>query len=281
MRGQRDLGRVAADVRAVAVQHVTLTGELFGRAADEVPVLGVLRGRAQRALLAAAADADRRVRLLHPLRLAPGVGEPVVLALERRGLLRQQPDEDFAGFLEPVAALLDRTELHAVRARFLFVPAGADADLQPSAGDDVERRGHVRQQRGVSVVDAADQGAQPEPLGRLRQRGERHPAFQAGPGRIGENGIEVVEGPAGFEQLDFVGGLPHGEHAGPFGVLGGGFDGESHDLHRKPGVAPERRSSRGRAAAGPFPRQVVARPGHVPGRVVGRHRFCRWCPVMS
>src|SRR4051794_41792688 len=57
---QHDLLRVAADVRAVRSEYVALAGELLRRTANEVPVLGILRGDAQRALLAAAADADRR-----------------------------------------------------------------------------------------------------------------------------------------------------------------------------------------------------------------------------
>src|SRR3954452_23666584 len=70
---QHDLLRVAADVRAVRSEYVALAGELLGRTANEVPVLSILRGDAQRALLAAAADADRRVRLFRgPLLLLGG-----------------------------------------------------------------------------------------------------------------------------------------------------------------------------------------------------------------
>ena len=137
-----------------------LLRELLGWTADEVPVLGVARGDRQCALLAAAADADRRVRALRALGLVAGVLELVVLAVEVGGLLAQQAGQHLAGFLEPVEALLDGAQLDAVGARLLLVPAGADPELEASVGDDVERGGHVGQYRRVAVVDAGDQGAQ-------------------------------------------------------------------------------------------------------------------------
>jgi|SRR6266496_2578101 len=74
------------------------------------PILGaewqrrgsVRRPQTQRAALPAAADADRRVRLLHGFRLTARVGELVVLTGEIRRLPRQQSDDDLARFLEPV-----------------------------------------------------------------------------------------------------------------------------------------------------------------------------------
>src|SRR5207302_4133908 len=121
MARQRGLLRVAAGGGAVLVQHVPLAGELFDGAADEVPMLGVAGGRAQRPALAAAPHADRRVRALHRLGLTPGLLQRVVAAREVGGLLRQQPDEHLAGFLEAVAALPRRPELDAVGARLLHV----------------------------------------------------------------------------------------------------------------------------------------------------------------
>ena len=111
----------------------------------------------QGALLAAAADADRRVRLLRALRLVARVLELVVLAVEVVDLLGQQTDQHLAGLLEAVEALPDGAEFDAVRAGLLFVPARADAELEPAVGDDVERRSHVGQHGGMAVVDAGDQ----------------------------------------------------------------------------------------------------------------------------
>ena len=72
VRRQHDLFGIAADVGAVRGQHVTLAGELLGRPADEVPVVGIFGRDAQRAFLAATADADRRVRALRSLRFVAG-----------------------------------------------------------------------------------------------------------------------------------------------------------------------------------------------------------------
>src|SRR6516225_11733672 len=114
--GQHDLLGITADVQAVRVQHVALTRELLGGAADKVPMLREPRGGAQRAPFPAAADADGRVRLLHGLWFAARAREPVIRAVEVRGLPRQQADDDLTRFLEPVAALGRAAQFDAVGA---------------------------------------------------------------------------------------------------------------------------------------------------------------------
>ena len=128
--GHHDLRGIPADVAAVRVKHVALARELLRRAADKVPVLREPRGSAQRAALTAAADTDRRVRPLHRLGLTPRIGELVILAGEIRRLLCQQPGNDLAGLFKPVTALTRAAQLHAVRAGFLLIPAGADTQLE-------------------------------------------------------------------------------------------------------------------------------------------------------
>ena len=73
---------------------------------------------------------------------------------------------------------------------------------------------------GWRYGDAGDEHADPQPPRGLGQRGEGDPALQAGAGRVvGEDRVEVVEGPGRLEELDVVGGLPDREHVGPGGVL--------------------------------------------------------------
>ena len=60
-------GWVAAKVLAVLMQDLALAGELLGRAAHEVPVLGETGRCAERPPLPATTDADRRVRRCMPL----------------------------------------------------------------------------------------------------------------------------------------------------------------------------------------------------------------------
>ena len=63
-------------------EHVALARELMRRAADEIPVLRILRGNSQGALLAATADTDGWMRLLRALGLVARVLELEVLAVE-------------------------------------------------------------------------------------------------------------------------------------------------------------------------------------------------------
>ena len=219
VRGEGDLLRVAADVRAAGRQNVTLLRELLRRAAREVPVVGVLGGERKGALLAAAPDADGRVRLLRPLRFVARILELVVLSVEGRRLLREQAGQHLAGLLEAIEALLHAAEFDAVGAGLLLVPARADAEFEPTVRDDVECAGHLGQHGGMAIVDAGDQHADAQPLRGLRQSRQRCPALEARPGGIGEDRIEVVEGPAGLEYVDVVGGLPGRQHRGPGGVL--------------------------------------------------------------
>src|SRR5207248_7771520 len=127
---------------------------------------------------------ERWMRALHRLRFAAGVAELVVGAVECCGLSREQVDDDFAAFLEPVAAFSRRSEVNAVRAGLLLVPSRTEPDLEPPAGDDVEGRGHVRENRRVAVVDGGDQYAEAQPFRCLSERGKRRPPLEAGAGGV-------------------------------------------------------------------------------------------------
>ncbi|SKT11968.1 Uncharacterised protein [Mycobacteroides abscessus subsp. abscessus] len=219
MSRQGDLLRITPDVRAVRGQHFTFTGKFFGRPAHEVPMLGVPGGDAQCSFLPAAADADRRMWLLWPLRLVTSILELVELAVEVRRLPAEQSGEHLTGLFESVETLLDTAQLDPVGAGLLLVPACADAEFQTPTGNDVQRRGHVGQHRRVPVMDTRHQHSDTQPLGGLCERCEGYPALQTRAGGIGEDRIEVVEGPAGFEDLDVVGHFPDGQHVVPGGVL--------------------------------------------------------------
>src|SRR6266850_6419041 len=93
--------RIATHRGAVLVENLTLPPEHAG-AAPAVPVVGVLGHDAQRDALAAAADHQLRVRRLHRLGIQRGVGELVVLALERRALLGPQRAHHLARLVEPL-----------------------------------------------------------------------------------------------------------------------------------------------------------------------------------
>jgi 3-hydroxyisobutyrate dehydrogenase-like beta-hydroxyacid dehydrogenase len=103
-----DLVHVPPESGAVPGEHLLQFQPLLGALGDGVPLLSPARHGAQRPLLPAAADRDRRVRLLHRFRLAPGLGELDVLAGKRRGGLAQQPDDGLDALVEPVEPFLER-----------------------------------------------------------------------------------------------------------------------------------------------------------------------------
>ena len=112
-----------------------------------------------------AADDDRRVRLLQRLRPAPDPLEVDVLAVVAR--LVGGPD-----LLHRLDALAhDREALPrvgAVVAHLLDVPAGADAEQDPPAGEPVDARDLLRGHDRVALDDQADARADVDPLGRAR-----------------------------------------------------------------------------------------------------------------
>ena len=77
----RHLGRVPADRRTVAVEHVDLVGDRGGVAGD-VGHVGVARHQLERPLLPAAADQDGRPAGLNGPGDVAGLVDPVVPAVE-------------------------------------------------------------------------------------------------------------------------------------------------------------------------------------------------------
>ena len=212
---RHDLARVATERGAVLGEHALQARVLRHRPADVVPVLGDAGDRAQRALLAAATDADRRVRTLHGLGLAVRVGEGVVGARVGRAFLRQQGDDDIARLVEAVHAVADAEQVDPVRVRLVGVPPGAEPELQAAVGDLVERRRHVGEDRRVAVRHARHEHADAEAARRLRQRREGEPPLEARAAAVAEDRLEVVERPTRLEDVDVVGRLPDGEHVVP------------------------------------------------------------------
>ena len=212
-------------------QHVELGRELLDRTARVVPVLREARHRAKRAALALPADADRWVRALHRLRVAVRVHELHVATVERGGLVGEQADDRLAALVEGVEALGEgRVQVDAVGLRLDLVPPRADAELQ--AG----RRTRCRASAAILASTAGCRYGMPVTSTPTRSRRVawaravvRDPPLQARAADVvGEDRVEVVEGPGRLEELDLVGGLPDREHVGPGGVLRCGLESEAH-----------------------------------------------------
>jgi hypothetical protein len=156
--GAADLGRIAAHRLAVVVKDRTLVGEHIGSDERDVPPVGVLRGDLQGALLAAAADPDRQLGLHGPW-LVAGVGQREVVAGEVGDVVVQQAAQALDAFLELIEALLGAGELDAVCVVLDLGPAGADAHLGATAGQQVDAGDGLRQYRGVPVADRVDRAS--------------------------------------------------------------------------------------------------------------------------
>src|SRR5580658_147474 len=79
---------------------------------------------------------------------------------------------------------------------FELEPSGADSEIEPAAGHQVERRCHIRRDARVAVGVAVDQRADPRAPGVLAESSKGSPSLETRPARIrNEVRIEVVEGP--------------------------------------------------------------------------------------
>src|SRR5260221_14524187 len=94
----------------------------------------------------------------------------VVLAFVRPVLAVEEGARDLGSLGEAARALTRRPEVDAVGLVLSLIPRGADAKDRATVRDLVERRGHVREQRGVPVGDSRDERTE---VRRLRRRGHR------------------------------------------------------------------------------------------------------------
>jgi hypothetical protein len=108
--------------------------------------------------------------------------------------------------------------------------ARADAEVEPSAGDDVDGRGDLGQHRGRPEAVAGDEQADAQPSG-LRGEGREHrPALVDRPGRVTADRHQVVEEPRVLDLGDRVGIAPDPQDVLVVDLHGGGHDSEGRHL---------------------------------------------------
>ena len=168
------------------------------------PCRAVRRSAARRM----AADPDRRMRLLQREGFAADVGIAVELAVEAGGRLRPELLEDRDPFVGHRAAPL---EVGAVqRLELLLQPADADAQRDPSAGQDIERGHHLRRQHRVAIGQHQHGGDEAQPL----RRAGHHAQDGEGLQRVAAAGMLAVQrvgiGRLAFDREDDV----VGDHGG-------------------------------------------------------------------
>ena len=136
-------------------------------------------------------------------------------------------------------------------------PGGADAELQPAAGQVVDGDRELGQDDGVAVGVAGDQAADAHALGRLGHRRLQRPALVDGPvGAGGPDRGEVVEVPQVVETA-LVGDPPHRAELIDGDVLTGGFQAEAKRMRHRFPLSESAAGGRG-WGAGTSPRTPAA-----------------------
>ena len=115
------------------------------------------------------------MRLLQRLRLRRRILEDVVVAAEVDARLRPEPVHELELLGEHGEADARLREREAVGAVLALHPAGAEAELDPSAGDMVGGRDGVREQAGGAERGGGDERAEPERRRPRRERGDDGP----------------------------------------------------------------------------------------------------------
>src|SRR5207249_4582671 len=202
-------------------QRLHLVGARAG-----VPHVGVLGDEAEEHLLPRAADHEGRVRLLHRLGEADGVGHRVVPAVERGARLGQHAADDLEGLPEGLQAAGNSLEVDAEVTVLALEPSGAEAQVEAAPAHVVQGRRHLGGDARMAVGVAAHHGADARPPGGLRERGERRPALEARPLGIDEDRVEVIEVPERVVAPG-VGLLPEREELRPREALLPGLDAEA------------------------------------------------------
>ena len=108
-------------------------------------------------------------------------------ALEGRAVLGEHRADDRERLVEPIHPFTQGRELEAVARVLDVVPGGAEPEDRPAAGQHVEGRRSLREQRRVAVRDAGHERAEPDTSGLAGQRGKDRPALEH---RIG-NGTDA------------------------------------------------------------------------------------------
>ena len=103
-----------------------------------------------------------------------GVVDVVPSPVEGHALALRERTDDRERLLEPPGAMVERIAEGGV---FGLVPAGPDAEDQAPVGDLVERRGHLRRQRGRPEAGAEDDRPELHPVGHRGDRRQQRPRF--------------------------------------------------------------------------------------------------------
>src|SRR5215212_2781303 len=193
-RGLDDLLIVAADILAVALEHIELVPNGLDVAHD-VAGVAPLGYQPERHSLAPAPDPERRVWLLDAFRLVDWPIDRIVLAFKVGVILRPHAVDDLARLSKHAHPVAQLREAIPVSPPLVLVPARPDARIQPAMAGNVYRGGDLGVQRRVTVAVAADHLPNLDILCVAGEGGCDRPALEASLKFWRGDGMEVVEDP--------------------------------------------------------------------------------------
>ncbi len=157
---------VPPETLTVGSEHIQLVAELFGAAeSEQVAGVCILGDHPQRLLLPRAANQNRRVRFGEHLWAVDRLGQGEELAVDGGAVAIPHPQDDLERFFELLEPLGQWWIWEAESECFAFIPACADAQPGSATGKDVKGGDGLGEVSGMAVVDAGDQGSEPDPLG--------------------------------------------------------------------------------------------------------------------
>ena len=176
--GEAEPRRIAAGVRARAVEPLLSLAELVVWRTEGVDLVGEARGERGKTAFDRPPEDERRMRLLEGAWKRRLTFELVRRSRVVERALGPGPDDDLDLLGEEREPLLGVEEREAVREMLPLVPAGAHADVQATTGDVVDRGGHSREHARMAEGRRRDERAEPDPLGDGRQPGEGRPGIE-------------------------------------------------------------------------------------------------------
>ena len=206
---ERERDRLAADLAAGGGDRLAAFAALVGGREDRVVLVGPAGGERSAALARLAAGDERHAA--QRLRLRVGIHERVVAAREAERLRVERAADDLELLGVAVEAVARGLEREAVARVLVLVPARAEPELDPAAGDVVGRDGLARQHRRVAEGRGRDQRAEPQRGGLRGERDERAPGVERAAVRLPVERLVVVRAEEGLE----AGGLGGGRQAAP------------------------------------------------------------------
>src|SRR5581483_6140208 len=169
--------------------------QAFGIEVADIAGIRVLRDHFERYFFAAAADQQGDMRLLHPFGLVDRAMHRAILPLVFGVFIAPHLQDDLYRVAQLFQARRAIGIVVAISPKFLFVPARADAEIQATMTQYINRACHLCQQRRVAIAVACDHLPDTYPFGVSRKRGGAWPRLESYFLGGRRHGVKVVKQP--------------------------------------------------------------------------------------